>query len=153
MQRKPLVLKVLQRYWRLTRSLTLGVQAVVLDGEGRILLVRHGYRPGWHFPGGGVEKGEAVGDALARELLEETGLTLTSPPQLYGIYSHFDAFPGDHIVLFVVRGWSRERVPEPSAEIAEQGFFPPHALPGGTSLGTLRRIAEVIDGAPRSERW
>jgi 8-oxo-dGTP pyrophosphatase MutT (NUDIX family) len=149
----PLVLKLLQRYWRLTRSLTLGVQGIVLDDAQRVLLVRHGYRPGWHFPGGGVEKGEAVPDALARELQEEAGITLSSPPQLFGIYSHFDVFPGDHIALYVVRAWSQGRVPESNAEILEQRFFPNDALPPGTSEGTRRRVAEVLGGAPRSEKW
>jgi 8-oxo-dGTP pyrophosphatase MutT (NUDIX family) len=150
---KPLVLKVLQRYWRLTRSLTLGVQGVVLDEAQRVLLVRHGYRPGWHFPGGGVEKGEAVPEALVRELDEEAGIAPTGPPQLFGIYSHFDVFPGDHIALYVLRAWTQPRVPRPNAEILEQAFFPADALPPGTSDGTRRRMAEVLGGAPRSTRW
>jgi hypothetical protein len=39
MRRKSLLLRLLQRYWRLTRSLTMGVQAMVLDDQRRILLV------------------------------------------------------------------------------------------------------------------
>jgi 8-oxo-dGTP pyrophosphatase MutT (NUDIX family) len=150
---KPLVVSLLQRYWRLTRSLTLGVQAVVLDEAERVLLVRHGYRPGWHFPGGGVEKREAVPAALVRELEEEAGIRLSSPPQLFGIYSHFDVFPGDHICLYIVRAWSQGQVPQPNAEIRERGFFAADALPPGTSEGTRRRVAEVLGRVPRSETW
>lgn len=153
MARSPLVI-VLQRYWRLTRGLTMGAQALVLDREGRVLFVRHGYRPGWHFPGGGVEKNETVEEALARELEEEAGVLMTAPPQLFGLYAHFDAFPNDHIALFVVRSWTQPAVPAPGYEIREQRFFPAHALPPDVVAGARRRVGEVVLGErPLSPHW
>jgi 8-oxo-dGTP pyrophosphatase MutT (NUDIX family) len=118
-----------------------------------VLLVRHGYRPGWHFPGGGVEHGEDIEHALAREVLEETGVVITKPPQLIGIYSHFDIFPGDHVVLFLIRHWRRDVVPDPNAEIAEQRLCALDDLPGGLSPGTSRRLTEIFGGGTQSSAW
>lgn len=55
------------------------VGAVVHDAAGRLLLVRRGHDPhrgSWSLPGGRVEAGESLREAVEREVLEETGLTV-----------------------------------------------------------------------------
>jgi 8-oxo-dGTP pyrophosphatase MutT (NUDIX family) len=141
------------RYWRLTRGLTIGAQGAIIDDNGRVLLVRHAYRPGWHFPGGGVERRETVEEALARELEEEVGVLLTDKPELFGIYANFHVLPSDHVALFIVRHWHQPKIPLPSREIAEQGFFAKDALPKGINESTHARIRELLDGGPKSPRW
>lgn len=141
------------RFWLLKRGMTLGVRGVVIDGEGRVLLIRHGYTPGWHFPGGGVEVGETLRLSLARELDEEAAVTVGGAPVLHGVFHQKSFSRRDHVAVFVVRefNWSGPRAP--NREIAECGFFPVGQLPAGTSPGTRRRLAEILEGEPVSEEW
>jgi 8-oxo-dGTP diphosphatase len=57
--------------------------AIVVDGEGRLLLIRRGQAPGrglWSLPGGRCEPGEDAATAAVRETYEETGLEVTAGP-------------------------------------------------------------------------
>ena len=66
--------------------MTLGVLAVVQDGEGRVLLVKTSYRGlRWQLPGGYVEQGESPLEALSREAQEELGTDIHDP-QLVCVY-------------------------------------------------------------------
>jgi ADP-ribose pyrophosphatase YjhB (NUDIX family) len=140
-------------YWRLSRGLTLGVRCLVVDGQDRVFLVRHTYVDGWHLPGGGVEPGETVDDALARELKEEGNIELTGTPAQFGIYFHPAMSHRDHVVLYVVRDFCQPAAPVPDREIMAHGFFSRDALPPDTTRATRARIAEVMAGAPASPRW
>jgi ADP-ribose pyrophosphatase YjhB (NUDIX family) len=62
------------------------VGAVITDSRGRLLLIKRGHEPGaglWSLPGGRIEPGETDAEALIREMLEETGLTV-EPGRLLG---------------------------------------------------------------------
>jgi ADP-ribose pyrophosphatase YjhB (NUDIX family) len=145
--------KLPQPIERLRRGLTLGAQGVVVDQAERVLLVRHSYRPGWFFPGGGVEWHESFETALARELEEEVGVTLTGPAQLHGVFANFASFPGDHIAVFVVRQWRRREDYFDRGEIAEAGMFERRDLPELADPGTRLRLAEIFDGAVLTPMW
>lgn len=60
-----------------TDGTALAVAARVTDPTGRIALVKNAWSDGWTLPGGGVESGESVETAAAREIREETGLEAT----------------------------------------------------------------------------
>jgi ADP-ribose pyrophosphatase YjhB (NUDIX family) len=150
---EPVISRVMHFYWRFSRAATLGARAMVIDGTGRIFLIKHSYVDGWHLPGGGVETGETLLDALARELVEEGNIRLSASPQLFGVYFNKRASRRDHVALFIVRDFLQDGDPRPNREIVAHGFFHPNSLPDDTGRGTRARVAEVFGNAPVSEFW
>lgn len=145
--------RLLHLYFRFSRGLTLGVRAAVLTPSGEVLLVRHTYTPGWHMPGGGVETGETVREALVKELREEANIVLTGEARLHGLFFNRKTSRRDHVAVFVVRAFTQTEPKRPDREIAEIGFFPLDALPPATTPATRRRLAEIVDGAVPAQDW
>jgi ADP-ribose pyrophosphatase YjhB (NUDIX family) len=146
--KNPLLLaadRLRRAWWFVTRPFSVGVLGLVVDEEGRILLVEQTYRSGWYLPGGGVRRKEPLDEALRRELREEVGVEPTAPPRLHGVYWNFAESKSDYVAVFVVDRWRRR--PAASIEIARDAFFAPDELPEDVSPAARRRIAELDGGS------
>src|SRR3954463_2474692 len=99
--------RIFHLYWRFARGMTLGVRAVVLDGDNRVFLVKHSYVEGWHLPGGGVEVGETFEHALRRELAGEGRIDLSGEPALHGIFFNSHVSRRDHVAVYLVRQFTQ----------------------------------------------
>ena len=145
--------RVFQAWFRLSRSATLGVRGIVVNGEGRVLLVRHTYTPGWHFPGGGVEKLETCALSMQRELVEEAGIEAKAEDiELVSVHANHAFFPNDHVLVYRIARWTQGQATS-RGEIAEVQFVDPLNPPEGVSPGTSRRLGELFGGKVRSELW
>jgi ADP-ribose pyrophosphatase YjhB (NUDIX family) len=151
MRKRTLRDRAFQSFWRLHRPATLGVRGVVTNDRGEVLLVRHTYTPGWHFPGGGVESRETCALALKRELQEEAGVE-TDELELVSVHANHAFFPNDHVLVFRVVKWRQGKVLQ-RGEIAEICFVDPLNPPEGATAGTKRRLDELFGGKRPSELW
>lgn len=81
------------------------------------------------FPGGGVEPNETVERALAKELEEETGLTLVGRTILHGVFFNHSVSKHDHVLVYLCETAGEVSASSESPEIAEAGFFELGRLP------------------------
>ena len=94
------------------------VGCLVRNAAGQVLLIRHPRR-GWEIPQGKVEEGESLLQALHREVLEETGISIVPGP-LAAVFSKLSPPPA---IIFNFLARYRSGEPTPSAESPEVGWF------------------------------
>jgi hypothetical protein len=137
---EPSIRRAFHLYWRWARGMTLGVRGLVTDKDQRNLCPRlaiAGWRGGTRRDGGRGSGSRTRGGGQYR-----------NP----GLFFNSRVSQRDHVALFIVRSFRQQRVPVPNREITAHGSFSLDALPENTTPGTRARIAEVILGAPLSER-
>ncbi len=136
----------------------LSVSAVVWRerGAGRreLLLMRRSDNGHWGLPGGYVEPGESVTEAVRREVGEETGVRI-EVGRLVGVYSdprcQVIGYPDGSRVQAVNLCFEADAVGETEAttpeETLDSGYFPPEALPAPLVPIHAVRIADATDAA------
>jgi len=124
---------------------------VILERDGRVVLVRHWFAPWvWTLPGGGVEGGESVESAAIREVREETGYVIKAFDGEIGTY---EGKLGKHDVVKVLCTTHYDGSLKfiPNAEIMMRGLFATDNLPENTSPANRRRIEAYTSGV-RNEK-
>lgn len=118
---------------------TVSAAGLILNDEGKILLLNHVLRPlsGWGLPGGFVDHGESAEAAIRRELMEETGIELTEL-KMYRV-----EIVKKHVEFF----FTAKAVGDPrvlSREIIELGWFSADDLPNDMSRSQSKLVLDVL---------
>lgn len=136
----------LKSLWFVRRPKTFGAHAVALTPEGKLVMVKLRYAPGWRLPGGGRAEDEAPADAALRELREEIGMTAHGEVQLACELDEPTDFKRDTASIVIVRdveyrpprwSWEIEHVTETSLD-----SLPPDLSP--VTGRWLRRIRPLV---------
>ncbi|MEP6569392.1 MAG: NUDIX domain-containing protein [Acidobacteriota bacterium] len=122
--------------------------AIVTDNRGRVLLLKHRFRPGagWGMPGGFIERGEHPEDALRRELREEIGLEIEQPKLLTA-----RAFKKSKQVEIIFLARAIGDPGQLSLEIQKAVWFLPGEFPEGLPEAQAEMIKRALDDGARPQ--
>jgi mutator protein MutT len=127
-----------------------GVGALIVDSSGRLFYSQRGplaknERGLWEFPGGGVEFGERLAEALKREMFEEYGVQI-AVGELLDVVDHLLPDEGQHwvsptFICTIISGQPQIREPSKCAAI---GWFAPDAPPDGLTVITRENLDHYL---------
>jgi len=124
-----------------------GVGAIIVADDGRLLLSRRGpkatnERGRWEFPGGSVEFGERLADALKREMQEEYGVAI-EVGELLDVVDHILPDEGQHWVspTFICRLTGGAPVIREPDKCAALRWFGPDEMPGDLTRISRENLA------------
>ena len=125
-----------------------GICAVAMTSDGRVLLVRRSDTGSWALPGGTLEWGEQLSDALPREIEEETGARWVRMKRVTGVYSRPDRDPRFHAVTVCVLAEVAEpiRGPHNPVEIRDARLFAADELPAPLAMGMTDMLQHALEG-------
>ncbi|MBN4059154.1 NUDIX hydrolase [Endomicrobium sp. AH-315-J14] len=131
------------------RRPVVGICALARTADGEILLVRRGDTGTWALPGGTLEWGEQLKDALPREVEEETGARWVEMGRVTGVYSRPDRDPRFHAVTICVTAVVAGPITgaQNAIEILDARLFKPDELPTEFAMG----MQDMLDDALRPE--
>jgi len=127
-----------------------GVGALIVNERGELFLARRGplaknERGLWEFPGGSVEYGERLEDALKREIREEYGLEI-EVGELLDVVDHILPDEGQHWVspTYICKPVSGDpKILEPG-KCTEIGWFPPDQAPGDLTIISRQNLENYL---------
>ncbi len=123
-----------------------GVGAVIVAEDGKLFLAQRGpqaknERGRWEFPGGSVEFGETLADALRREMREEYGIEI-AVGELLDVVDHILPEEGQHWVspAFLCRILTGEPGILETGKCSQIGWFAPDAVPEPLTVITRKNL-------------
>jgi mutator protein MutT len=126
--------------------------AVVLNSDGRVLLQRRADHDVWALPGGAVEGGETIADAVVREVEEETGCR-TEVVRLTGVYSDPEhttiTYPNGDVVPYVSVCFECRYLdgePHPTEESLDARWFTPDEAVAALWDKHKNRLLHALEG-------
>ncbi|MDT7605110.1 MAG: hypothetical protein QOF61_3107, partial [Acidobacteriota bacterium] len=134
--------------WLAEPRFTVTAGAVVTDGRGRVLLLKHVFRAGsgWGIPGGFIERGEQPEEAIRRELREEAGVELAAARL---VAARTLKRQQQIELLYLVRVAPDGDARAASAEVSRAEWFEPEALPAALARDQRRLIRRALESGAR----
>ncbi|MBB0229581.1 NUDIX hydrolase [Streptomyces calidiresistens] len=119
----------------------MSVAGVIIDDAGRALLIKRRDNGHWEPPGGVVEPGETITDALVREVLEETGIKISPDAALTGVYKNMVGL----IVSMVFRCEAIDGVPTTGEETRALRWVTREEVRGMADEAYAIRVLDAMD--------